>query len=241
MRYRLFACLVVLASAAQAAIVDKLPQARSESWDACRDTSKFAAVAACSDLINGIVPLGNPDLAEAYYHRGSAYFRNSDPMSALRDLDRALTLDPTIITAYVIRGAARAQTGDLDQAIVDFTTALMAKPDDPLVLVDRARTFAAKGDIGRANADVTKAIALDPMFAFAIAVRGALSEVLGHDDGGAGRLQRRAGHRPDAQHRPSGPRAAFIAVAPPHKQKRRPERAAFRFDHWKRRFRRTRA
>ena len=172
--------LSVLSPAAEAAVTSALPQANDNSWDLCRDTSKIAAIAACSDLINGAMPLSSAQLAEAHYYRGSTYFRSGNPMTALADLDRALALDSTIIGAYIIRGAARAQIGDLDSAISDFNAALEARPNDPLILVDRARTFAAKGDLGHATADVTVAIMIDPTFAFAIAVRGALYEVQGN-------------------------------------------------------------
>src|SRR5438105_3216703 len=167
MRFWLLLSLVLAtAPAAQAAVNSTLPQANDNAWDVCRDTSKLAAITACSDLINGLMPLSNAQLAEAYYDRGSTYFRSGNPMTALGDLDRALALDSEIIGAYIIRGAAHAQTGDLDGAISDFNSALEARPDDPLILVDRARTFAAKGDLGHATADVSVAIMVDPRFAF---------------------------------------------------------------------------
>lgn len=180
MRMSLLIPLLLAGSTAEAAINGALPQAADSSWDICRDSSKIAAITACTDLINSTPSLAPAQLAEAYYDRGSTYFRSGNPMTALADFDRALTLDPSNVSARVLRGAARAQTGDLDAAIADFDAALVIKPDDPLVLVDRARTFAAKGDLGNATADIGEAIKIDPMFAFAIAVRGALYEVQGN-------------------------------------------------------------
>jgi tetratricopeptide (TPR) repeat protein len=180
MRRGLFASLFVLsASAATAAINDGLTAPRADAWDACRDTTTLAAAVACTDIINGSTPLSPERLAEAYYNRGAAYFRNGNPERALGDLDRVVSLNPEFVSARVLRGAARAQTGDLDAALVDFTSVLAVRPDDPLVLVDRARTFAAKGDLGNATKDVSKAIMIDPKFAFAFAVRGALNEAQG--------------------------------------------------------------
>src|ERR1700716_3013601 len=87
--------LSAVAPAAEAAVSGSLPPANDNPWDICRGTSKLAAIAACSDLINGAAPLSSRQLAEAYYDRGSTYFRSGNPMSALGDLDRALTLDMT--------------------------------------------------------------------------------------------------------------------------------------------------
>jgi Tfp pilus assembly protein PilF len=57
--------------------------------------------------------------------------------------------------------------------------ALMITPNDPQVFLDRGRTYAAKGDFAQASADVSRAIEIDPTYAFAIAVRGALNEMQG--------------------------------------------------------------
>ena len=71
--------LALSAPAAEAATTDKTPQLPDTAWAECRDTSTLAAVKACTAVIMAGTNMTNPQLAEAYYNRGSAWFRNSYP------------------------------------------------------------------------------------------------------------------------------------------------------------------
>lgn len=62
----------------------------------------------------------DPDNAETYNYRGTAYFRLKNYQQALLDYDRAISLNADFALAYYNRGYVRKQLGDTRGAIEDF-------------------------------------------------------------------------------------------------------------------------
>lgn len=62
----------------------------------------------------------DPDNAETYNYRGTAYFRLGNYQKALLDFDRAIGLKPDLAVAYYNRGYVRQELGDKKGAIEDF-------------------------------------------------------------------------------------------------------------------------
>jgi tetratricopeptide (TPR) repeat protein len=61
----------------------------------------------------------SPDLAPAYYNRGTAFLRGEDFERAVEDLTHALALDPSLRQAYLNRAEAWAALGDSARAEAD--------------------------------------------------------------------------------------------------------------------------
>jgi len=114
----------------------------------------------------------DPDFAEAYSNRGSAYADKGDLDHAIADYDQAIALKPDFAKAYYNRGVTYDEKGDLDHAIADYDQAIALKPDYADAYNNRGVDYAAKGDLDHAIADFDQAIALKPDFAMAYNNRG---------------------------------------------------------------------
>lgn len=119
------------------------------------------AIQACTRLIE-FGSLERPDLARAYYARGTEWANQGNHDRALPDFDLAIDLDPRFALAYYNRALAWSAKGESDRAIADYDTALKLRPANASTLVGRAVEYTAKGDYRRAFADYDEAIRLEP-------------------------------------------------------------------------------
>ena len=119
----------------------------------------------CSDLAladyNKALQL-NPNYAEAYVERGSAYDSKRRFDIALADYNKALQLKPDIPQAYNGRGWVYHQQRFFDRAIADYTAAIRLKPDYGTAYCNRGVAYAEIGKYDLAIEDDTKALELDP-------------------------------------------------------------------------------
>ena len=92
--------------------------------------------------------------------------------AAIRDLSRAIELDPELAPAWTLRGWAREEKDDLDGTILDETRAIELDGRAALAWACRGTARARKGDLNGGIADETKAIELDPALARAWSSRG---------------------------------------------------------------------
>ena len=66
----------------------------------------------------------NPEYANAYSGRGTAYGKKGDFDRAITDFDQAIAINPEYAVGYEYRGFTYYMKGDLDRAITDFERAL---------------------------------------------------------------------------------------------------------------------
>ncbi len=104
-----------------------------------------------------------PNLAEAYFNRGTLYFLGAQHDLAIADFDHAIRLKPGQALYVSYRGQTRYRKGQFAAAILDFDRAIKLQPKNAETFVDRARAFIGKGDYRRAVADCDHAIALSPV------------------------------------------------------------------------------
>ena len=71
----------------------------------------------------------NPDFVDARAVRGSLYLEKGDLDRAIRDLDKALALDPQNTNGYNDRGVAYERKGDSEQAMQNYDQALRIRPN----------------------------------------------------------------------------------------------------------------
>ena len=71
--------------------------------------------------------------AEAYHHRGLAYFRKGNLENAIADLNEIIRLKPDDAVAYHRRGIIYLRKGDFDTAIINLDKAKKLNPNDDLV------------------------------------------------------------------------------------------------------------
>jgi tetratricopeptide (TPR) repeat protein len=72
----------------------------------------------------------NPDDAEAYRERASAWEEKGDYDQAIADYSKAIELDQDDVTLYYLRGHLYGEKGRYDRAIADCDKAIEIGPDD---------------------------------------------------------------------------------------------------------------
>lgn len=103
----------------------------------------------------------NPQSADAYANRGTAYYELKMPAEAVRDLEQALKLNPAHFGAYFMLGAVHFyQTGDMDRAIESFSHAITLQPGQANAYSGRGEAYVRKGDAQKAIADFSMHIKL---------------------------------------------------------------------------------
>jgi Tfp pilus assembly protein PilF len=100
----------------------------------------------------------NPEYAEAYYNRGTAYMRKGDVERAIEDYGHAIKLDPKMDLAFISRGLVYFNKGEYDRANVDFDRAIQLKPKSAEGFYLRGIARSNKGDFEQAIVDFDRAI-----------------------------------------------------------------------------------
>ena len=95
----------------------------------------------------------DPNNAEFYYKRGTAFINKGDYDRAIADYDQAIRLKPTT-SAYGSRALAYSSKGEYDRAIADCDQALKLDPNNDTAYNNRAFASIKKGDYDRALADL---------------------------------------------------------------------------------------
>lgn len=81
---------------------------------------------AISDYSNAIAI--NPRKSKYFYHRGLAYFQNSNFDEARKDFEKTLTMTGANADIYIKLGFLKQQENDLKGAIADYTKAIELNP-----------------------------------------------------------------------------------------------------------------
>ncbi len=141
--------------------------------EACENpsTPTAQAIAACTAVADD-ASLPAQTRASAFARRGALNLYSSKMDLALRDLSRAIELDPSSADYRLSRGGIHSSWRQYAEAIADFTAVLDKHPDDADALSRRSYTYYESGDLDRSIADDTRIIALQPRNAAAFYSRG---------------------------------------------------------------------
>lgn len=115
------------------------------------------AIAACTEAIRI-----NPQNAEAYSNRASAYLNCYEDDKAIADCTRAIRLAPKLAVAYFYRSAAYRNKLEYDKAIADSTEAIRLNPRLIEAYINRGLIRYLKNEHDKALADWTEAIRTGP-------------------------------------------------------------------------------
>jgi Flp pilus assembly protein TadD len=116
----------------------------------------------------------NPNNAEAYNNRGTAYDGIKDYSSAIRDFTQAITINPNYAMAYSNRGASHSKLKDYSSAIRDFTRTIAINSNYAAAYNNRSVAYVLKGDYHSATLDARKACSLDDCEALKLLERDGL-------------------------------------------------------------------
>ncbi len=103
----------------------------------------------------------NPNDYMTWFRRANEYYRHSEYVRALDDVDHALACAPTGDTdlrfqAYMLRAGIYNQTGKHEQALADLNSAVSLDGSSYAALYQRANTQFELGNYGPARADYTR-------------------------------------------------------------------------------------
>jgi len=104
----------------------------------------------------------NQNFVEAYIVRSQIYSIQGDFQKTLKDLEKAITLDPKEPESYFMRGMAYFKLGDRDKAFNDFNKTIELNADHAAAYSNRANMYLKMREFQKAISDCTKAIELSP-------------------------------------------------------------------------------
>jgi len=104
----------------------------------------------------------HPDSFRSYLNRGLVYEKRGDYAKAVKDYNRAISLNPAYPYTYIDRGITYGKLGMLDRSVEDLSTAIRLKPDYAKAWYYRAVARYRQGRLDDAVADLSKAISIDP-------------------------------------------------------------------------------
>ncbi len=120
-----------------------------------------------------------PEAIRAYYNRGLTFGIANRPDRAIKDFDKAISMDPYFTDAYMDRGATYAVTGRYDKAIEDYNKVIALNPSNYEAYCSRGVAFEQIGQIERAIKDYDQAIVLNPAYHETYIKRGILRGKIG--------------------------------------------------------------
>ncbi|MBR1806299.1 MAG: tetratricopeptide repeat protein [Selenomonadaceae bacterium] len=114
----------------------------------------------------------NPNNADAWRGRGTAYAGLKQYERAIQDYDKAIQLNPNLYQAYNNRGNAYNELGQHERAIQDYNKAIQLNPNYATMYYNRGVAYGELKQYEREIQDYDKAIQLKPNYANAYHNRG---------------------------------------------------------------------
>jgi tetratricopeptide (TPR) repeat protein len=102
----------------------------------------------------------SPQLAEAYFRRGSLYLTMGERALAMADFGRAIDRDRRFAPAYLQRGKMCLENGDYDSALADYGMLMTIRANDPETHLGRGICLVKKGLLSEAAADFQRVLKL---------------------------------------------------------------------------------
>ena len=121
----------------------------------------------------------NSQLSDLYNNRGVSYRLTGDLENSMKDLNRALELDPDSLTALINRNSTAQDLGDPALALQDLNRILQLDPDSAFAYNSRGNLYVSLGMTTEALEDYERAIQLDPDLFMAYNNKGNLLSQLG--------------------------------------------------------------
>lgn len=106
--------------------------------------------------------LARPQLAQAYYNRGTEWASQGKHDRAVADFNMAIELEPKLAVAHYNRALSWSSLGESDRAIAGYDSVLQLAPNDMNARIGRAMELNVRGDHKRAVADYDEVVRVDP-------------------------------------------------------------------------------
>ena len=102
----------------------------------------------------------SPNLAEAYFRRGSLYQTMGEKALALADFERAIERDPRFAASLPQRGKICLESGDFDSALADFGMLMSIACKRPRDAPEPRHLPGQEGALARGGADFQRVLKL---------------------------------------------------------------------------------
>lgn len=119
-------------------------------------------------------------VARAYNNRGNAYYALGNYQMAIKDISKAIKLNPMVAEAYNNRGNAYFALSNYELAIEDISNAIEINPMYADAYYNRGNIYHAMGNHHLSIKDLSRAIELNPQFGDAYNNRGNAYYALGN-------------------------------------------------------------
>lgn len=98
--------------------------------------------------------------------RATFTYLAGDADAAMKDLNKSIELDPTMVQSYIKRASLYLEMGDREAAADNFDLALAQNKDDPDIYYHRAQLHFILAELAEASKDYQKSIDLDRDFIY---------------------------------------------------------------------------
>ena len=142
-----------------------------EARDLAPEKGSFAAVTA---ILRRVLK-ADPDVIDAWFSLGNAYFKERRFQEAIGYFKKALELKPDYDLAVINIAAAYRQLGDDDAALAGFEHYLTIDPKDAYVRYQMGEIFLDRNDLSRAESLFREALEMDSHVAAAKNALGAIA------------------------------------------------------------------
>ena len=128
------------------------------------------------DLLSQAIEVGSTDdkfVAKEilFDYRGSLYLTLGNYLSAVKDYEQAIAINPDYPGAYIGYGVANLLYGKNKEAIELFSTAILLDSSNPTSFFDRGVAYSSIGQYDLAESDLSEAIRLNSNYSHAYAQR----------------------------------------------------------------------
>ena len=118
----------------------------------------------------------------ALYHRGCCKFEQGDSEGALKDLARAVEVDPKRSDSYLVRGYCYRKLEKYVDAIKEFSSVIEIDPKNVVAYLSRGHCHYLLGNAATAIQDFDTGIDIDPTYAVLYQIRGMAYGDLGYQN-----------------------------------------------------------
>jgi tetratricopeptide (TPR) repeat protein len=132
---------------------------------------KFTDPQKAIEYLNKAIKL-QPDAADVYFIRATAYYDLGQPQLAIKDYNEAIRLKPDYASAYYNRGNAYASFRQYERASKDYNEAIHLEPNYAMAYYSLGNAYLKLGQPQRAIEDYNEVIRLEPNYASAYYSQG---------------------------------------------------------------------
>jgi tetratricopeptide (TPR) repeat protein len=107
-------------------------------------------------------------VAQDYLIRSQSYFQKGEIELALKEIDKALELNPNYVDAFFLRAIINNKRKDMEGVLADYNKIIELAPTTSrieVVYTNRSSIYLHKGEIDKALHDLDKAVSINPKVA----------------------------------------------------------------------------